>query len=427
MAPRRLGPKIGGGAGLALAAFYAAQGARFRQEAAQTFELRDPPAPGTPAFSRLVESWCGGPVRGGNRVDVLRNGAEIFPSMLDAIASATSTVVLSSYIFWKGETTTAFAEALSARARAGVEVNVSVDAWGSAKMDRALVERMEAAGVTFVWFRSPQWYTLKKVNNRSHRRILVVDGSVGFTGGLGIADEWCGDAEGPAYWRETHVRVEGPAVRDLVGAFADNWAEETGRVLAGPHLPELEAVDDGVEVQISKSSARQGRAAAEALSFAFILGCRERLWFTTAYFAPRLALVDALVDAAERGVDLRIVVNGPHIDKEAVRRAGQRSYGRLLEAGVRIFEYQQTMMHAKVVVADAGWANVGTANFDNRSLALQDEMNCSIVDSGVVAELEKHFLEDFDASDEVDLSRWAARPLRAKAYEFAAESVRHSL
>lgn len=427
VAPRRLGGTIAGGAGLAAAGIYAVQEARFRHEAAQQVDLSDPPAPGTAAFSRLVESWCGGPARAGNRVEVLRNGAEIFPTMLDAIGSATRTVILSSYIFWKGETATAFGEVLAERARSGVEVDVLVDGWGSAKMDRALVARMEAAGVSFVWFRTPHWYTAKKVNNRSHRRIVVVDGTVGFTGGLGIADEWSGNAEGPGNWRETHVRLKGPAVRDLVGAFADGWVEETGRVLTGPHLPELDTYDDGVEVQISRSSAREGRAAAEALLLAAIFGCQERLWFTTAYFAPRQTMVDALVAAAERGVDLRIVVNGPHIDKEVVRRAGQRSYGRLLEAGVRIFEYGQTMMHAKVVVADDRWANVGTANLDNRSLALQDEMNCSIVDAGVVGELEKHFLDDFEASTEIDLSRWRARPLRSKAFEFAAESVRHSL
>lgn len=427
VAPSRLGPKIAAGAGLATVGIYAAQEAQYRREAGQQIDLSDPPAPGTGAFSRLVEAWCAGPGRTGNRVDVLRNGAEIFPSMLEAIGSATSTVILSSYIFWKGETATVFGEALAQRARAGVEVDVLVDGWGSAKMDRDLVARMEAAGVSFVWFRTPHWYTTKKVNNRCHRRIIVIDGTVGFTGGMGIADEWSGDAEGPGNWRETHVRLEGPAVRDLVGAFAEHWMEETGRVLAGPHLPELEVYEDGVEVQISRSSARQGRAAAEALLLAAISGCRERLWFTTAYFAPRHAMVDALVAAAERGVDLRIVVNGPHIDKEVVRRAGQRSYGRLLEAGVRIFEYGRTMMHAKVVVADDRWANVGTANFDNRSLALQDEMNCSIVDPDVVVELEKHFLDDFDASTEIDLPRWSARPLRSKAFEFAAESVRHSL
>lgn len=427
MAPRNLGPKILAGTGLAAAGLYAGQEIRFRREGAKRPWLSDRPAPGTPAFSCLVESWCGGAARGGNRVDVLRNGDQIFPSMLDAIASATRTVVLSSYIFWKGETASVFGEALAARARAGVEVDVLVDAWGSARMDRALVERMEAAGVSFVWFRSPHWYTLDKLNNRSHRRIAVIDGAVGFTGGLGIADEWAGDADRPGNWRETHLRIRGPAVRDLVGAFADNWEEETGRVLAGAHLPELQPFDDGVEVQITRSAARQGRAAAEALWFAAVSGCRERLWSTTAYFAPRRAMVDALIDAAGRGVDVRIVVNGPHIDKEVVRRVGHACYVPLLEAGVRIFEYQPTMMHAKVTVADDGWANVGTANLDNRSLALQDEMNCSIASPRVVAELEKHFFDDFADSTEIDLVGWRERPRRARAYEAVSEWFQHSL
>ncbi|MDQ3353848.1 MAG: phospholipase D-like domain-containing protein, partial [Actinomycetota bacterium] len=217
------------------------------------------------------------------------------------------------------------------------------------------------------------------------------------------------------------------AVVDLLGAFAENWVEETGQVLAGRHLPQLPVFDDGVEVQVSKSSARQGRTAAEALAFVAIFGAQERLWFTTAYFAPRVALIEALVAAAERGVDVRILVNGPHIDKEVVRRVGQRSYGKLLEAGVRIFEYQKTMMHAKVVLGDGCWANVGSANFDNRSLALQDEMNCSVLDSTIVTELEKHFFEDFDASEEIDMQRWRHRPLRSRALEAASESLRHSL
>ena len=414
----------GGAAGLGA---YVAKGLQYRREARQSFRLDEAPVPGTTAFTRLVEAWCGGPARPGHRVDVLRNGVEIFPSMLEAIAGATRTIDFSTYIFWKGETASRFAEAFIGRARAGVEVNVLVDSWGSAPMDRALVARMEHAGVNFVWFRPPSWYTTEKLNNRSHRRIMVVDGALGFTGGMGVADEWGGDAEGPADWRETHLRIEGPAVRDLVGAFADAWTEATGQVLAGAHLPELEAFDAGIEVQVSKSAASQGRAAAEALFFAAIAGARERLWFTTAYFAPRQALVEELVAAARRGVDLRIVVNGPHIDKQVVRRSGQRSYGPLLEAGVRLFEYQRTMMHAKVVVADGGWANVGTANFDNRSLALQDEMNCSMVDGGVVAELEKHFLDDFDDSEEIDLSAWHRRPLRSRAYELVGGAVRHSL
>lgn len=427
--PKRIPPAWGalGAAGAAAAGAYAVKGAQYRHEAGLSFRLDDPPPPGTPAFARLVECWCGAPARDGNRVEVLRNGEEIFPSMLEAIASATRTVDFSTYIMWAGHTATTFAEAFMDRARAGVKVNLMVDAWGSARMDRALVTRMEEAGARFVWFRTPRWYTRDKLNNRSHRRILVVDGSVGFTGGMGVAEEWAGDAEAPGSWRETHLRLQGPAVRDLVGAFTDHWVEETGEVLGGDHLPELTAFDDGVAVQVSKSLANQGRAAAEALIFAAIVGAGDRLWLTTAYFAPRRVLVDALIAAAERGVDVRVLVNGPNIDKEVVRRVGQRSYARLLEGGVRVFEYQRTMMHAKVVLADDCWANVGTANFDNRSLSLQDEMNCSVADAGLVAELEKHFLYDFDGSEEILLERWRERPLRARAFEAAAESVRHSL
>ena len=226
-----------GAAGTAAASAYALKGAQYRREAGVSFRLDDPPPPGTPAFARLVESWCGGPVRNGNRVEVLRNGEEIFPSMLEAIASATRTVDFSTYIMWAGQTATTFAEAFMERARAGVKVNLMVDAWGSARMDRALVTRMEEAGVRFVWFRTPQWYTLDKLNNRSHRRILVVDGSIGFTGGMGVADEWAGDAEEPGSWRETHLKVQGPAVRDIAGAFTDHWVEETGEVLGGDTSP----------------------------------------------------------------------------------------------------------------------------------------------------------------------------------------------
>ena len=418
---------IVGGAAAAVLGVYAAQGVQYRREADIRFHIDDPPAPGSPEFARLIDAWCAAPAREGNRVDVLRNGIEIFPSMLDALRSAERTIDFSNYIFWAGDILEEFFDVLVERARAGVDVNVLADGWGSAYMDRDLVDRLEDAGGRFVWFRTPKAYTVDKLNNRSHRRILVVDGRVGFTGGLGVADSWQGDAEEHGRWRETHLRVEGPAVLDLFGAFADHWVEETGEVLAGPHLPELAPFDDGVPVQVAKSSAVEGRAAAEALAFTAIRSARERVWFTTAYFAPRRAVIDALVAAAERDVDVRIVVNGPDIDKEVVRRAGQRSYGELLEAGVRLFEYRQTMMHAKVMVADDSWANVGTANFDNRSLALQEEINCSVYDPGINSELEKHFLEDFEGAEEIDFDRWRKRPLRSRAYELVSDTLRHSL
>jgi cardiolipin synthase len=295
-------------------------------------------------------------------------------------------------------------------------------------MDRALIDRLDDAGAKVAWFRPAKWYTLHKLNNRTHRKILVVDGRVGFTGGVGIAEEWTGNCEDPGHWRDTHVRVEGPAARDLLGGFLDNWAEATQCILSGPdHLPDLDGFDDGVQVQVTRSTAEKGSTDAEHLFYAAIACARERVWLTTAYFAPRRAFVEALCEAVGRGVDVRVLTNGPHIDKQVVRQAGHRTYERMLECGVRIFEYQRTMLHAKVMVVDANWATVGSMNFDNRSFALNDELNLSLRDKGIVAGLEKHFLTDLDDARELSLAAWQARPLRLRARELASAAVRREL
>ncbi len=420
-------PKVLGAGLAAVVGVYAGQAAQFRRQAGTRTELADPASPGSIEFTRWTEAACSAPLRQGNRVRVLRNGDEIIAGMLDDLRSAQETVDFCNYIFWKGETATAFADALSERARPGAQVNVLLDAYGSAKIGRHLVPQMERAGVTFSWFRVPHWYKAHQFNNRMHRRILVVDGRVGFTGGFGVADEWMGDAEGPQHWRDTHLRIEGPAVRDILGAFLENWNEATHRLLSGPHLPELGPFDDGVAVQVARSSPGHGAATAETLMLAAVLGAQRRRWVTTAYFGPRRAVIDALVATAGRGVDVRLLVNGSHIDKELARWVGQRSYARLLEAGVRVFEYERTMMHAKVVVVDDGWANVGTSNWDNRSMALQEELNCSIADPEIVVELEKHFLTDVDDAEEIHLERWRERPMARRASEWVGEALRHSL
>ncbi len=411
-----------------LAGVYAFEAAQYHRSGAKGFELEDPPSPGTPDFARLVEALTTAPLRQGNRVTVLRNGDQIFPAMLGAIQSAERTVDFATYVYWTGSIAPQFADVLAQRARAGVEVNVLLDAVGAAKMDRALVERLQAAGATVAWFRPVRWWTLHKLNNRTHRKILVVDGRVGFTGGVGIAEEWTGNGQDAGHWRDTHVRVEGPAVRDLLGGFLDNWSEATQCILSGrEHLPDLRGFDDGVQVQVTRSTAQKGSTDAEHLFYAAIASARTRLWLTSAYFAPRQAFVDALCEAAGRGVDIRVLVNGPHIDKQAVRQAGRRSYRRLLACGVRLFEYQRTMLHAKAMLVDPAWATVGSINFDNRSFALNDELNLSLRDPGVVAELEKHFLADADDAVELDLATWQARPLSAKARELGSAVVRREL
>jgi cardiolipin synthase A/B len=415
-------------AGLGLAAAYAFEAAQYRRTAAKGFDVVDPPEPGTADFARLVEVLTVAPLRQGNRITILRNGCEIFPAMLDAIREARQTIDFATYVYWTGSIAPEFADALAERATAGVAVNVLLDAVGAAKMDRELVERLEAAGAKVAWFRPPRWYTLHKLNNRTHRKILVVDGRVGFTGGVGIAEEWTGNCEDPGHWRDTHVRVEGPVVRDLLGGFLDNWAEATGAILAGgAHLPDLDGFDDGVQAQVTRSAAEKGSTDAEQLFYSAIVGARSRIWLTTAYFAPRRAFVDALCQAVERGVDVRVVTNGPHIDKEVVRQAGHRSYQRLLDCGVRVFEYQRTMMHAKTLLVDDQWATVGSINFDNRSFALNDELNISFRDPALVATLEKHFLQDLEDARELDVSSWRARPLTARAKEVGGALLRREL
>lgn len=399
------------------AALYGYRAIIYRRSVRNRLVIDAPPAPGTAAFSQLMEAATGAPVRLGNRVTVLRNGATL-AGMLDVIADAEETIDLSSYIFWPGSTAEKFIDCLGARARAGVEVNLLVDGYGSAKLDKDHRQRLVRSGVNLSVFRPPRWYNLDKVNNRMHRRILVVDGRIGFAGGVGIAEVWTGDAEDPEHWRETHLRIEGPALRDLFGAFLENWSEATGELLAGRHLAGIEEFDDGVALQVMRSTPTGGHTAASQLFYAAIAGAQKRLWLTTAYFAPDKAFGDVLCDAARRGVDVRILVNGQKIDKEIARQASHRSYGKLLEAGARVFEYERTMLHAKVLLADHAWANVGSSNFDARSFDHDPELNVALPSSPHhLAELEGHFLEDLEVSKEFELAEWQKRPWRRRGVE----------
>ena len=388
--------------------------------------MPDRATPGTGEFSRLVSAMTGAPLRPGNRVKIMRNGSTL-DAMVTAISSAKETVDCSSYIYWPGATADRFSQAFIERARAGVKVNLILDGYGSAKLDGDHLERFENCGVNVSVYRPPRWYNLKKLNNRMHRRILVVDGVLAFVGGVGIADVWTGDAQDPEHWRETHLRIEGPAVLDLFGAFLENWTEATGRLLAGTHVADIESFDDGVDLQVMRSTPTGGATAATQLFYSAIAGAQDRLWLTTAYFAPDHTFEEVLCDAAHRGVDVRVLVNGQQVDKEVARQAGHCSYDKLLAAGVRIFEYDKTMLHAKVLLVDRGWANVGSGNFDSRSFDLDLEINVAVLDPNLVEELSDHFIEDLDVSTEIDLETWRKRSLRKRAAEIATEVVRQSL
>ena len=408
---------------------YGSESLRHRREQGEGYDLhgealdvRDP------AFMATAEALTGAPISTGDEVELLINGDEIFPAYLDTIERAEQSINLLTYAYWRGDIATEIADALCARAKAGVEVNVLLDAIGTIKMERHLVDRLRECGVRVARFRPLKPYAIRRANNRTHRKILVADGRVGMTGGVGIAEEWTGHAQDPSHWRDTHVRVRGPIVRGLQGAFADNWLEATGEVLTGDaYLPELEPVDGGGPMQVVRSRAGIGDTDVEALYFLAIACARERLDLTAAYFAPRPAFVEALGDAAERGAEVRILVPGPHIDKGFVRMAGRAAYDELLAAGVRIFEYQPTMLHAKTMTIDGAWSSVGSVNFDNRSFQLHDEATLCVQSERFAACLTEQFERDLEVSDEMRRGRFARRGPAHRAQEQALRLVRREL
>jgi cardiolipin synthase len=417
-------------AGLAAAsgAWYAADSLRHRRESGHGYTLCGEVDVAEPNFLRACEALTGAPVSYGNDLDLLINGDQIFPVYLEAIRGAEETVNLLTYAYWKGDVAIEVADALCERARSGVECNVIIDALGGAQMDRKLVAKMRDAGVDFCWFRPLKLYAARRLENRTHRKLLIVDGKVGFTGGVGIAEEWTGNAQDPDHWRDTHVRVRGPVVRGLQGAFAENWLEGTGNVLAGDrYLPELDEVEDGGPMQVVRSSATVGDTNAEALIYLALASAKRRIELTSAYFVPRPAFTDALVEAAERGVEMRILVPGSHIDKEFVRTAGRAAYDQLLEVGIQLFEYCPTMLHAKSLVIDDAWSCVGSINFDNRSFQLHDEIALCVQSDRFAGELHNQFEKDLEVSEEIERGKWSERGAPQRAREMVTKYARREL
>ncbi len=417
-------------------AWYGSDSLRHRRDGRRGYVIDDPPPVGGERFARAAEALTEAPISRGNTAEVLINGDRIFPAFLETIAGAQHSVNLLTYVYWRGEIGRRIADALCERATAGVTCRVLLDAIGAMPMDDELVDRLVDCGVQVHRFRPPRPYALRRIDNRTHRKVLVVDGRIGLTGGVGIADEWTGDAQDPDHWRDTHLRVRGPAVRGLLGAFAENWLEATGEVLASDDdVPGLEPVDGDGEgdadapalMQVIRSSAGVGSTNVETLFFLALAAARERVDLTSAYFAPRPAFIAALADAAGRGVRVRVLVPGRHIDKRVVRYAGRACYGELLAAGVQIFEYGPTMLHAKCLVVDGVWSAVGSANFDNRSFRLNDEALICIRDAGVADALGASFAADLDVSQQITLDRWRARPLRERAAELGGRALRREL
>lgn len=425
----RLWPAVAGVA-VVYGGRYALESLRHRREDGHGYALRGGGDldVGSRDFLHACEALTGAPISTGNDLKLLINGDTIFPAFLETIAGARHCINLLTYVYWRGDIADRIAEALMERARAGVEVNVLLDAMGTAKMRFDLVRRLTDAGATVARFRPPKPYALSRMNNRTHRKVLVADGEVGMIGGVGIADEWTGNAQDPEHWRDTHLQVRGPVVRGLQGAFAENWLEATGDVLVGQdYLPSFEPVDGGMPMQVVRSTAGVGDTNAEALYFLAIACAQQSIDLTAAYFAPRPAFVQALIEALQRGVRLRVLVPGPHADKPIVRHAGRAVYQQLLDAGAEIYEYRRTMLHAKSLTVDGAWSSVGSVNFDNRSFQLNDEATLCVQSRKFAAALTRQFEADLSDSREIDPDSWNGRSLGSRARERASTLLRREL
>jgi cardiolipin synthase len=360
-------------------------------------------------FRRSLGVLLGPPLVEGNKVDVLLNGDQIFPAMLDAIRSAEKSIDFETYIYWSGSIGKEFTDALAERARAGVKVNVLLDWIGSMKIDDASMDAMRQAGVTLHRYHKPVWWKLARLNNRTHRKLLVVDGRIGFTGGVGIADKWRGNAQDPDHWRDTHYRVEGPVVGQMQAVFNDNWTKATGVVLDGPdYFPALTAKGD-MAAQMFSSSPTGGSESMHLMYLMAITAARRTIHLSNAYFVPDELAVQALVAAAKRGVEVRIITPGANIDSDVVRAASRERWGELLAAGIRIAEYQPTMFHVKGLIVDSLLVSAGSTNFDNRSFILNDEANLNVLDPALAKQHEAVFEDDWRHARPMNLRQWQDR------------------
>ncbi len=370
-----------------------------------------------PQFVRAMGALLGPPLVGGNRTQTLVNGDRIFPAMLSAIASARRTITFETYIYWSGKVGKDFADALSERARAGVKVHILIDWVGSQKMDEALLDQMRRAGIEIHKYHAPHWYTLDRMNNRTHRKLLVVDGKVGFTGGVGIADEWSGDAQDRDHWRDTHYRIEGPVVAQMQAAFLDNWMKVSGLALHGAdYFPEV-APAGGQLAQVFRSSPDGGADSMALMYLMSIAAARRSIDLSMAYFVPDDAAMEALQAALRRGVRVRIIMPREITDAKPVRRASRGLWGPILRAGAEIHEYQPTMFHCKVLVVDGMWVSVGSTNFDPRSFRLNDEANLNVYDAEFARRQVADFERDLARARRITYEEWQERPLAEKAWE----------
>ncbi len=380
-----------------------------------------------PQFRREMGVLLGPSILPGNHVTDLENGEEIFPAMLEAIRGAQHTITFETYIYWEGEVGQWFADALSERARAGVKVNVTIDWVGSSSMDQSQLQEMEDAGVHVVRYRPLHWYNLARMNNRTHRKLLVVDGRIGFTGGVGIGDPWQGHAQDPDHWRDVHFRIEGPVVAQIQAAFNDNWIKTTGEILNGAaYFPPLARAGD-MDAHMFISSPQGGSESMHLMYLMAIAAAEHSIDLSAAYFIPDELITKALIAARHRGVRIRVLMPGENTDSDAARLASKQGWGPLLLAGVEMYEYAPTMFHNKVLIVDRELVSVGSTNFDLRSFRLNDEASLNVYDQGFAERMTQVFEQDLAKSKRYTYETWKARPWTEKFAETFIRPIRSQL
>jgi cardiolipin synthase len=379
-------------------------------------------------FLPTMAGATGVPLTPGNHLEILNNGHVFYPAMLAAIRGAQLSITIEAYIYWAGEIGKEFAEALAAKARKGIKVKILLDAVGSSAIGSEILTTLESGGCQLAWYNPIRWYSLGRFNHRTHRKSLVIDGRVAFTGGAGIADHWRGNAEDASHWRDMQIRLEGPAVTPLQTGFGQNWLQTTGELISGPlyYPPDLQPAGP-LAVQTIMSSPEIGASTVRTMYYLSIICARRSIYIANPYFVPDEAAIDALVDAKRRGVDVRIMVSGVHNDNWLARQNSVRLFGPILRAGIEILEYNRTMLHHKTMVVDAVWATIGTTNFDNRSFAHNEENNVCFYDEAIACAMHETFLADLEGCDPVDLDGWRRRGIVRRAGEFIAASLQEQI
>jgi cardiolipin synthase len=378
-------------------------------------------------FCTTLVGATGVPYLKGNSLTVYNNGDEFYPVMLEAVQAAEESVTVEAYIYWAGWTGETFARALAEKCREGVSVKLLLDAIGAADIGDHILRILDESGCQIAWFNPLRWYSLGQYNNRTHRKSLIIDGRVAFTGGAGIADHWWGKAQDSHHWRDIQIRIEGPSVIPLQTGFAQNWLNTTGELITGTEYypPPAEAGD--VELQTILSSPTTGASSVRIMYYFAIVCSRQRIYIANPYFVPDQTAIDTLIEAKQRGVDVKIMVAGRYNDNQMVRRSATRLYGTLMEGGVEIYEYNRTMLHHKIMVVDGTWATVGTTNFDSRSFAHNEENNVCFFDPASVQRLERIFEEDLQHCDRVTLEVWRRRGMWARSAELLCSMLKDQM